>query len=220
MIQPAIEVILWDNDGVLVDTERLYLQANRDVLATLGMILDDHLFREHFLVGNSGLLSILADRGFSAAEVDEIRERRNARYSELLQVSDFTIPGVAETLQRLHGHVHMAVVTSSLKSHFELIHQRTGFKQYFDFIVAHGDYSDSKPHPAPYLTALERLTCPADHCLVIEDSLRGLQAAKAAGLRCWVIPGPLTRESDFSMADRILTSIEEVASGVFPEHVA
>jgi HAD superfamily hydrolase (TIGR01509 family) len=102
------------------------------------------------------------------------------------------------------------IVTSSLRRHFAIIHERTGFGKFFDFVVAEGDYTHYKPDPEPYAVAVKRSGFSARECLAIEDSPRGLQAAKAAGLACWVIPSELTRCGDFSAADKVLPSIGEL----------
>jgi beta-phosphoglucomutase-like phosphatase (HAD superfamily) len=104
----------------------------------------------------------------------------------------------------------MGIVTSSEKEHFGLIHRNSGLLQYFDFVIASGDYANSKPHPDPYLEAVRRSGVAPENCLVVEDSRRGLAAAVAAGLRCVVIPSSLTRTSEFPGAHRILNHIREV----------
>jgi HAD superfamily hydrolase (TIGR01509 family) len=104
----------------------------------------------------------------------------------------------------------MAIVTSSRRDHFELIHAGTGILPFFAFILCREDYREAKPDPEPYLLAVQRSGREARRCLVIEDSVRGLAAAKAAGLTCWVIPSAQTRGQDFSAADRILPEIGEV----------
>ena len=104
----------------------------------------------------------------------------------------------------------MGIVTSSRKDHFEIIHDRSGLLTYFDFVVASGDFSNSKPHPEPYLIGIERCGYPAHECLAIEDSERGVLAAKRAGVTCWAIPSAMTKDGDFSKADRVLESIEDV----------
>lgn len=205
-----MKAVFWDNDGVLVDTERLYFQANREVLADLGFDLSTELYREHWLLSWTGLLAIGESLGFTPARIEELRNARDVRYAHLLETEDILIPGVEETVRELSKHVLQAIVTSSKRDHFEIIHRRTGLLEHFQFTVAAGDYARSKPAPDPYLVALERAgVSPAD-CLVIEDSERGLRAATAAGLRCWVIPSPLAVNADFSEAERILSSTGEV----------
>ena len=100
---------------------------------------------------------------------------------------------------------------SSLSAHFEIIHKRSNLLHLFDFILTREDYGKSKPDPEPYLLALANSRQAIKDCLVIEDSPRGLAAAKAAGLDCWVIPSDETSGQDFSSADSVLGSIEEVA---------
>jgi HAD superfamily hydrolase (TIGR01509 family) len=202
--------IFWDNDGVLVDTERYYLQANREALAKLEITLSDELFVEISLTRGKSLLELATARGHANDTVEELKEWRNNRYAQLLDLEDMTLPGVYETLKTLYGKLKMAIVTSSQKNHFEIIHKRTGLLTFFDFCLTRGDYASSKPSAEPYLLALSRSGLAPHRSLVIEDSPRGLEAAKAAGLTCWVIPGQHTSEHEFRGADRILSSVEEL----------
>jgi HAD superfamily hydrolase (TIGR01509 family) len=205
------QYIFWDNDGVLVDTEKLYYQANRETLAMLGINLTDELFTDISLNQGLSVLDLARQGHITQAEFDRLRSLRNDRYSELLMTHDLVLPGVREVLLSLHRKIGMAIVTSSLGAHFEIIHKRSNLLQFFDFILTREDYGKSKPDPEPYLLALGNSRQVAKDCLVIEDSPRGLAAAKAAGLDCWVIPSDETSGQDFSRADCVLGSIEEVA---------
>jgi len=206
----VVQALLWDHDGVLVDTERLYFQATRELLASVGAVLDEETYRNLFLVAGTGAWHLAAERGCSEAEVAALKQRRGARYTELLLSEQVMIPGVLSLLTELHVDFRMAIVTSSHRDHFEAIHRTTGLPELFEFVLAREDYVESKPDPEPYLTAVRRLGVPPSECLVIEDSERGLRAAKAAGLQCWVIPSELTRHSDFARADRRFESLTEL----------
>jgi HAD superfamily hydrolase (TIGR01509 family) len=131
-------------------------------------------------------------------------------YAGLLGKEPIIIHGARDALEELSARYTMGVVTSSRPDHFAIIHGRTGFMKYFRFAVMSGDYSHSKPHPEPYLLALERSGFRAEECLVVEDSARGLAAAKAAGIRCVVVPNEFTRNSDFTGAYRVLGSLSEL----------
>ena len=72
------------------------------------------------------------------------------------------------------------------------------------------DYTHVKPDPEPYLKAIEKSGCSPDACLAIEDSQRGLASAKAAGIKCVVVPTPLTRTCSFSTADQVLETIKDI----------
>ena len=204
------QYIFWDNDGVLVDTERYYLQASREALAQTGTTLTDTQFATISLGEGRSIFDLASCRGIPEKSINELRVWRNERYAELLGEKEMTLTGVREVLETLYGRIKMAIVTSSQKDHFDIIHSRTELLPFFDFCLTREDYARSKPSAEPYLLALKKSGQLAQHTLVIEDSPRGLTAAKAAGLTCWVIPGDHTSEQDFPEADRILSSIEEI----------
>lgn len=208
------QAIFWDNDGVLVDTERLYYRATREALAEKGLELTPELYFQYFLASDRGTVAFATDRGLAESEAVQIRERRNRNYRELLQTEPIAIAGVREALETLRPHFRMGIVTSSLRSHFETIHRRTGLLGYFDFVLAQNDYAASKPSPDPYLAAIAKCSVPPDRCLAIEDAPRGLVSAKAAGIACWVIPNALTRFDTFAHADRVLPSVTAVAAAL------
>lgn len=206
----AVDAIFWDNDGVLVDTEHLYFEATRDILATRGIELTGEHYIELFLQQSKGILHFAEAHGWSEAELEGIRRARGARYSALLRERSRVIDGVEDVLAALHGRIAMGVVTSTLREHFDIIHEKSGLRKYFDFVLASGDYSESKPHPAPYLKALERTGVDKDACLVVEDSERGLASATAAGLKCVMVPSRLTAGRTFPGAHRVLNDVREI----------
>jgi HAD superfamily hydrolase (TIGR01509 family) len=204
--------LFWDNDGVLVDTETLYFQANRTVFKSVGFDLDPEQFREFYLKQSGGAWHLALANGLPAADVEPLRDRRNRLYAQLLGTAELAMAGAADCLQALAGRFVTGVVTSSRRDHFDLIHSRTGLRRFFDFVVTGDDVAHTKPSPEPYLKALELSGRLPAECLAIEDSERGLTAAKAAGLECWVVPNALTRNGDFRPADRVLASLAEVAA--------
>jgi HAD superfamily hydrolase (TIGR01509 family) len=210
-VPPRPIALLWDNDGVLVDTEGLYFRATREVLATVDVELDEPLYLQLFLREGRGAFHLARERGLDEAQIGELRTARDARYMQLLEAGPLLIAGVQQAVSALACLYRMAIVTSSLRDHFELIHRSTLLLHHFELVLTHGDYARAKPAPDPYLTALARLGLPAEACLVIEDSERGLRAAHAAGLRCWVVPSPLTREGSFAGAERVFTNLGELA---------
>lgn len=208
-----IKALFWDNDGVLVDTEHLYFRATRQVLrARAGIHLERDDFIRISLQQGRSVFSLASERGSDSEACERMRQERNALYAQLLSREAAAIDGVEETLQTLQGRLQMAIVTSSLGEHFDIIHGRTGLLKYFDFWLTREDYRQTKPHPEPYLSALERSRLQPEECLVIEDTQRGLRAALAAGIPCLVIPGELTRGHDFSGARGILQDVREIPS--------
>jgi len=206
----AVKALLWDNDGVLVDTEKLYFRATREVLSEVGIDLSRDLFIRISLEQGRSAFDLAAEQAVSQEVIARLRDDRNKRYSELLRKGVRVLDGVENTLRQLHGRVVMGVVTSSRKEHFDNIHASTGLLRYFNFVLTREDYEKSKPNPDPFLTAMRQNGLRPEHCIIVEDSERGLAAAKAAGIRCIVVPTRLTRGSDFQGAYRVLDSVQQV----------
>jgi HAD superfamily hydrolase (TIGR01509 family) len=207
-----IKAIFWDNDGVLVNTEHIYYQATQHVLATVGIALTPEQYVELFLVQGRGAWHLAEEKGLTATEIERLRTKRNTFYGELLGRAPLLIDGVAGVLAALHGKYVMGVVTSSRRDHFDVIHRGSGLMKYFDFVLTGSDYTRVKPHPEPYLKAVERSGFRSEECLAVEDSERGLTAARAAGIGCIVVPTALTCGSNFVGAQRVLSSITEIVT--------
>ena len=203
-----IKAIFWDNDGVLVDTEGLFFRANQETLAGVGISLKWEQFEEISLNRGESVLRLVADPGTDT--FNKLRQERDARYADLLVHEPLVIDGVREVLDGLRGKYVMGIVTSSGHEHFEIIHRQSELLPYFQFVLTMKDCPHTKPHPEPYLKALELSGFQPRECLVVEDSPRGLAAAVSAGIRCIVIPSKYTRSNNFAGAYKILNSVKEL----------
>jgi HAD superfamily hydrolase (TIGR01509 family) len=208
------EAILWDNDGVLIDTEGLYFQATRDALRRGGVELSRDLYIEYSLQRGRSCFDLLAARGWTPSQVAELREQRNREYSSLLAEGLQPMAGITDTLKALRERFRMAIVTTCRREHFELMHRDTNLLPFFEFAVTREDYQRSKPDPEPYLAAIKRIELRAAQCLAIEDSARGLASAHAAGVRCIVVSTELTRRSDFSNATKVLPDLSGLLEAI------
>jgi HAD superfamily hydrolase (TIGR01509 family) len=205
-----LQGILWDNDGVLVDTERLFYEANRDLFQRYGVALDEQHFFDWYLADNCGAWHLMAPVP-GPQRIEALRAERNRAYAQRLAGEHIpAMDGVAALLAALAPRVRMGVVTSSNADHFHIIHGRLDLLRHFEFVLTGESYADSKPSPEPYLLGLERLGLPARDCVVIEDSPRGLQAAVAAGIRCIVLRHALTRRHSFPGAYRVVDSMAQL----------
>jgi HAD superfamily hydrolase (TIGR01509 family) len=203
-----IRAIFWDNDGVLVDTEGIFFRANLETLAGVGISLQWEQFEEISLTRGGSVLQLAEKPGTEAFY--KLRRERDDRYADLLTRASLVIDGVRDVLEALWGKYTMGIVTSSGHEHFEIIHRQSGLLPYFQFVLTMKDCTHFKPHPEPYLKAIELAGCPPEECLVIEDSPRGLASAVAAGIRCVVIPSKFTRGNPFTGAYKILNNVKEL----------
>jgi HAD superfamily hydrolase (TIGR01509 family) len=207
-IKAVKKYILFDHDGVLVDTEFWYYKAGERALADIGLTLDkDRYLRDM----NQGLGTWAQARaaGIDEQAISRQRAARNDYYQEYLKTEAIEIEGVVETLAELSKYVRMAIVTTSKRADFEIIHEKRRIAQFMDFILVREDYELAKPHPEPYLTGLKRFGASREETLVVEDSSRGLNSAVAAGIDCAVVYNDFTKAQDFSQASyRIQTLME------------
>jgi HAD superfamily hydrolase (TIGR01509 family) len=201
--------ILWDNDGVLVDTEYWYFTATRRALAELDFTLEKETYLQRMVRGESSW-DLAISAGIDPELAAQKRRQRDLYYREYLEREDIEIPGVPAVLQALAKSHAMAIVTTSKRADFELIHRHRDIVGYMDFVLAREDYTASKPDPEPYLAGLARFGARAEDCLVVEDSQRGLLAALAAGIDCAIVRSDFTADHDFTGARYLLNSIEEL----------
>jgi HAD superfamily hydrolase (TIGR01509 family) len=201
--------ILFDHDGVLVDTEFWYYKAAERALADVGLALD----KDQYLRDMNQGLGTWAQAG--AAGTDEqaiarLREARNDYYQEYLKTEAIEIKGVVEALAELSRHARMAIVTTARRADFELIHEKRHIRQFMDFVLVREDYEHAKPHPEPYLTGLKRFGATPEEALVVEDSPRGLKSAVAAGIDCAIVRNDFTHSADFSQASYRIEALIEL----------
>jgi HAD superfamily hydrolase (TIGR01509 family) len=206
--------ILWDNDGVLVDTEGLYFRATKMVLETVGIHLTRDQFIDITLRQGESTLRLAAERGIGAEEIACLRDKRDGLYVESLRTEPCLVEGAEDVLRSLHGQVRMGVVSGTRRDHFEIAHAKTGLTKYLDFVITREDSQRLKPHPDLYLTAIKQHRLQPQECVVVEDSERGLAAAVAAGLECLIVRSEWSKDSDFRGASKVLQSIKDVPEEV------
>ena len=201
--------ILWDNDGVLVNTEQWYFAATREALAELGVQLPIDAYQQIMIQGRSSW-ELAAQAGVDPQQIKDGQDLRDELYRTYLRNNDLRIKGVFEVLSELAQHYQMAIVTTCRRDDFELIHSNLDLLQFMQFVLTREDYAESKPHPEPYLTALQKFSATSSQALVVEDSERGLRAARAAAIDCAVVDYHFTRGHDFSAAQYRLQTLTEL----------
>ena len=205
-----IKAILWDNDGVLVDTESLFFEATRAAFARSGLDLTKEIWATEYLGEGKTSREVAMSLGGDPDRIAPLIDDRNQRYRKILEQPPQVRPLVRETLAALSGRVKMAIVTGCHRDQLLLVHRGNDLLRFFDHIVTGDDCVLSKPHPAPYLAAMQSLNLTAESCIAVEDSPKGLASARAAGVPCIAVPTDLTRFLEFPDA----ASIEQDVSGV------
>lgn len=208
--------ILFDHDGVLVDTEYWYFKAGELALASVGVSLD----KDQYLRDMSQGLGTWASARAAGVDEDTIKRLgviRNERYQEYLRTESIEIAGVVDALAELSGLARMAIVTAAKRVDFDIIHEKRQIRRFMDFVLTREDCDRAKPHPDPYLAGLKRFGAAKEETLVVEDSLRGLTSAVAAGIDCAVVHNDFTKAQDFSKAKHRIKSLVELKDIVLGE---
>ncbi len=213
----ALEAVLWDFNGVIVDDEPLHRELFYRVVREAGIdLLPDARFDVE-LIGRRDrdcLTALLAARrgGVDAALVDALIARKAAYYAEAIASRARVFPGVEALVRAAGARWRLALVSGALRREVEASLAVAGLREAFDVLVAAEDVTRGKPDPEGFRLALERLNRlgpvhPAE-CLVIEDSLAGVEAAKRAGMTVLAVANSYPAEALGRQADRVVPTLE------------
>lgn len=190
----ALQGIVFDFDGVIADSEPLHLRAFQQALAEDGIALTREEYYTRYLgYDDVGMIGALAsDRGIPMSDrrITELVARKGATLQAMLQAESVLFPGAREFVRSAAAAVPIAIASGALRHEIDEIIEAAGIADLFAAIVASGDTPQSKPSPAPYRLAFERLREASggdlhpQRCVAIEDSRWGLESARGAGLRC------------------------------------
>lgn len=201
--------IIFDLDGVLIDSEDLQYKAYCEVLAAYNRKPTFDEYAEHWIAAGRGPEYAVRTWGLPL-EPDELRRVRSPVYHKILRAEVTLMPGVIEALERLYTKFPMAIATNSIAQDVGYVVEHFALQKYFRAVVSRDDYRRAKPEPDAFLTAAARLEAAAKQCVVIEDAHKGVLAAHRAGTRCIAVPNKWTAKNDFSLADRVVASLDEL----------
>jgi len=203
-----IEAVLWDLDGVLVDTAQFHFQAWRQLLGELGRSLSEEEFGRTFGLRNDLVLRNLLGH-VPAEEVQRLAERKEALFREHAAGRVAALPGAVELVRRSRESGRRnALVTSTPRANIDFVLKQVGLAGRFDTIVAAEDVSNGKPDPEGYLLAALRLGAAPVRCLVVEDAPGGIEAARRAGMRSLGVTTTHSRE-ELAAADVIVDILSD-----------
>jgi HAD superfamily hydrolase (TIGR01509 family) len=199
LLRPS--ALIFDMDGLMIDSERLYFAAEREMAAAYGKeIRDEQLWP---LMGRKPIESLRLLREILGIETppEELLAWRNRLMLEKMRRDLGAMPGLFEILDAFHGRLRLAVGTGAQKEFLDLALDRFGIRGRFDVLQTADGIERGKPDPEIYLLTCRRLGLPPGECIVLEDARNGVLAGKAAGCPVIAVPNDYTRGQDFSAAD-------------------
>ena len=217
-----LKAIIFDFNGVIVDDEPLHLELFRKVLLEEGLFLSDEDYHAKYLGydDRACFIEVLCDNSRTPDAADDLFiqaliDRKAEYYRQAIQARMLLFPGVVDLIRRSAAEFPLAIASGALRDEIELVLQRGELRECFGVIVAAEDVSTCKPDPEGYEKALELLNATlateiqTHECLVIEDSIAGVEAAKAAGMRCLAVTNSYKAE-ELQAADKVVISLAEL----------
>ncbi len=210
LAQP-VKAIIWDLDGVLVDTGEIHFLAFDATLPDFGIPFSREAFSRIFGMGNREALESLVGHPLETSLLNEIIEKKETTFRRMIRGRARPLRGVLTLLEYFKGAgVLQAIASSAPQANIDALMDELGLRGYFRTILsAPGNGLPGKPDPAVFLEAARRLGVEPAACVVLEDATAGIEAAKRAGMRCLAVTTTNSRDR-LSKADYIVDSLESI----------
>ena len=206
--------VIFDLDGVLVDTGWAHRQAWYDLAEKEGLEMSDEFFRNTFGMQNSTIIPLLRP-DIDPDELERMSDWKEQRYRDILADRLELAEGVQALLNDLkHSGFRLAIGSSAPRENLDAFWNPLGLAHYFDARVTKEEVSEGKPSPRTFLRAAEKLDLPPGRCAVVEDAIPGVQAARSAGMPVVAVTTTRSR-SDLAQANRIIDSLAELKAADF-----
>jgi beta-phosphoglucomutase len=207
---------LWDMDGTLVDTAELHFRAWETVCREHGRDFTRADFAATFGRRNPEIIHALFGDRFNEDEIAALGDRKEELYRAAAREGVVLLPGVRALLEDLHqAGFAQAIASSAPRANLALILRLTGIERFFGAAIGMEDTQRGKPDPQVFQVAAERLGVPPARCVVLEDAVAGVQAARAGGMKCVAVrfvghhPETTLRQAG---ADLVVDTLEQVTA--------
>ena len=201
--------ILWDMDGVLVNTGEYHYKAWKKTFNELSVPFSEGQFRATFGMNNTGILEIICGKKLPSNQEQAISERKESLFRETVKGNAKLLPGVENALKNFSKwNLKQAIASSAPPKNIEVLVQELQIGKYFDVIVSGYDIP-GKPDPGVFLMAAHKIGVQPENCIVVEDAVAGVEGAKNAGMKCIAVTTTNTTEA-LSNADLIFDSLEDL----------
>ncbi len=212
----SIKAVVFDLDGLLADTESIFIKAIGKVLRKKGLTFHTDDYVNMDLQNGTSLFEALHKRGV-INDICTLQQEVYKEYERLLTGDIPLMPGALEAVTSLADRYQLAIASSSKRRFIDYILRRIGLTDKFEVIVAREDTKRVKPDPECLQQVAQKLNRAPRECVFIEDSLRGMRAAKSIGMYCIVVPNDLTEAADFSDGDAKLSSLTELTPNLITD---
>ncbi len=207
--------VLWDMDGTLVDSEEYHWLSWRDTMASEGIAITHEQFLKTFGQRNDSILPQWLAAGTSAERIQQVGDSKEELYRKLVREGCLEpLPGVMDWVRRLREQGWLqAVASSAPRKNIEVVLEVMGLAGFFEALVSAEDVTAGKPDPQVFQKGAERLGMLASRCIVVEDAVPGVEAARRAGMRCIGV----SRKGSLAGADVVVRSLVDLRDSAFED---
>lgn len=198
-----MKAIIFDMDGLMIDSERLYRQTQQDIARQYNKFMTEEIRME--MMGRKPIESLRFFVNVLDIPKDpvELLEMRNDIMREKLKNELLPMPGLTHIIDTFHGKLKLAICTGAQEEFLDIVVDKLGIRDKFAILQNSDDIEHGKPDPEIYLKTCRRLALKPGECIVLEDSLNGVLAGKRAGCYVIAVPTEYTKSQNFETADFI-----------------
>jgi sugar-phosphatase len=217
-----IEAVIFDMDGLLIDSEPFWLEAQRKIFPLAGIQITDDMWKETLGIRNKEVVEMLYAKypwDLNRISQEELDDKIVEYVIDLIYRKGKAMEGVGEILSFFRKQkVKIALASSSDFRMIDAVIDKLNLQDYFEVVHSAEAEQYGKPHPAVFISTARKLRAVPSHCLAIEDSINGLLSAKSARMKCAMIPGEsLKNDRRLGMADAVLTSLRDFDDAVWSQ---
>jgi len=204
--------VLFDVDGVLADSYVQHRESWRRVARADGQDFTDEAFHATFGRHTREIIEMLWDSPRTAEQVRVLDDAKEATYRESVRNSFPAMPGAVDLIRRVHaGGILIGIGSSGPRENVGLTIEKLGIRPYLTAVITGSDIRQGKPHPEVFLKGAEGLHLPPSQCVVIEDARPGIEAGKAAGMKCIAFQSRGHYRDEYDQADLIVETMAEIS---------
>lgn len=208
-----IQTVIFDMDGVIVDTELVHRYAYYQQFGELNIEVPEEMYTSFTGLSTRNTFQRLKDHFQLEQDVEDLILRKRAIFNDAFDSKEdlALLDGVENLIKDFHKNgMQLIVASSASKVTIDRVFNRFNLHQYFTHIVSGEDFPNSKPHPAIFLHAASLSIAPKENCIVIEDSTNGVKAAKAAAIFCVGYNSFHSKDQDLTLADVVVNHFDEL----------
>ena len=205
------EAVIWDMDGVIADTAPYHFSAWQEIFSKRGVEFTEEDFKRNFGQRNDTIIRNTLGEQIAKGEIAATAKEKEETFRKLVRQNIRPLPGAVELIKSLREHgFKIALASSAPMENIQLVTQSLGIIDYFHVIVTGREVTEGKPSPQGFLLAAQKLGVAPEDCVVIEDAIAGVAAAKRAGMHCIAVTNTHPSES-LTEADLIVDTLQKVA---------